>query len=295
MRLGSSSWSGYGRSLPTLASFRRQRPWPLPSPQTTGQRPLKIPARGFNRSAMPGPARGASPPRKLHPVDPQIETLEPAVHGFGIWIYSRYPRVPKCRIEGVSCPSQCGQRHALPSITSSCGQLTLRRPKRDGAGFSPRLAGAARTRPRGRTWTHPDGTYIVLEQSPDVKVAYNRLRAGLNHLAVNCPDADALDVMRRAGQRSRVARTVRGPVPARRRAFTSRAVPGEHLRFFEVEIIALGAARLPPERPHPAATGCAAAIRNCRGPMGEAPASRRTRCVIPPRLEHWCRDECPDR
>lgn len=49
----------------------------------------------------------------------------------------------------------------------------------------------------GRTWMHPDGTYLVLEQSPDVKDAlHDRLRAGLNHLAVNCPSVDILDLLR---------------------------------------------------------------------------------------------------
>ncbi len=49
----------------------------------------------------------------------------------------------------------------------------------------------------GRTWTHPDGTYIVLEQSPDVKDApHDRLRAGLNHLGINSPSVDVLGVLR---------------------------------------------------------------------------------------------------
>lgn len=50
----------------------------------------------------------------------------------------------------------------------------------------------------GRTWTHPDGTYLVLEQSPDVAGPHDRLRAGLNHLAVHSPDAAALDLLRSA-------------------------------------------------------------------------------------------------
>lgn len=53
------------------------------------------------------------------------------------------------------------------------------------------------TWPQGRTWTHPDGTYLVLEQSPDVRDApHDRLRAGLNHLAVTCPSVGVLDSMR---------------------------------------------------------------------------------------------------
>ena len=50
---------------------------------------------------------------------------------------------------------------------------------------------------QGRTWTHPDGTYLVLEQSPDVRDApHDRLRAGLNHLAVNCASIVALELLR---------------------------------------------------------------------------------------------------
>lgn len=50
---------------------------------------------------------------------------------------------------------------------------------------------------RGCTWTHPDGTYIVLEQSRDMKKdAHDRLRASLNHLAITCLDEDTLTVTR---------------------------------------------------------------------------------------------------
>lgn len=53
--------------------------------------------------------------------------------------------------------------------------------------------------PRGRTWKHPDGTYIVLEQSADVKDgAHDRLRAGLNHLAITCTGVGVLDSVRAA-------------------------------------------------------------------------------------------------
>lgn len=93
---------------------------------------------------------------------------------------------------------------------------------------------------RGRTWVHPDGTYIVLEQSPDVKHgAHDRLRAGLNHLAVNCPDADgvALDQMRAEasahGWRELFAErypNAGGPL--------HRALFMENAQGFEVEIVA---------------------------------------------------------
>ena len=50
---------------------------------------------------------------------------------------------------------------------------------------------------RGRTWKHPDGTYIVLEQSPALKDGpHDRLRAGLNHLAITCSGLEVLDSLR---------------------------------------------------------------------------------------------------
>jgi hypothetical protein len=56
---------------------------------------------------------------------------------------------------------------------------------------------AGKTWVNGRTWTHPDGTYLVLEQSPDVKTdPHDRLRAGLNHLAMNCPGVEVLELLR---------------------------------------------------------------------------------------------------
>ncbi|WP_299931436.1 VOC family protein [uncultured Nocardioides sp.] len=93
---------------------------------------------------------------------------------------------------------------------------------------------------QGRTWVHPDGTYIVLEQSPDVKQgAHDRLRAGLNHLAVNCPDADAgaLDRMREEasahGWRELFAdRYPNAGGPSHRALFL------ENTQGFEVEIVA---------------------------------------------------------
>lgn len=52
----------------------------------------------------------------------------------------------------------------------------------------------------GRTWRHPDGTYLVLEQSADVRaVPYDRMCPGLNHLALWCDGRDVLDALRRDG------------------------------------------------------------------------------------------------
>ncbi|MFP5335468.1 MAG: VOC family protein [Actinomycetes bacterium] len=56
------------------------------------------------------------------------------------------------------------------------------------------------TWPHGHTWHHPDGTYLVLEQSADVRAApHDRTRAGLNHLALWCDGRDHLDSMRTDG------------------------------------------------------------------------------------------------
>lgn len=50
--------------------------------------------------------------------------------------------------------------------------------------------------PAGRTWRHPSGVYVVLEQSPDVTGTHERTRAGLNHLALRVGDREQLDVLR---------------------------------------------------------------------------------------------------
>ena len=50
--------------------------------------------------------------------------------------------------------------------------------------------------PQGRTWTHPTGVYLVLEQSPAVDGAtHDRSRPGLNHLALRLGEGD-LDRLR---------------------------------------------------------------------------------------------------
>jgi hypothetical protein len=54
----------------------------------------------------------------------------------------------------------------------------------------------------GRTWRHPDGTYVVLEQSPAVTGPHDRMRAGMNHLALQCAGRSALDALRNAAARN---------------------------------------------------------------------------------------------
>ncbi len=56
----------------------------------------------------------------------------------------------------------------------------------------------------GRSWAHPDGTYLGVEQSPDLAPGrHDRLRAGLNHLALTTTDRPALDAVRAAAGQHR--------------------------------------------------------------------------------------------
>lgn len=50
--------------------------------------------------------------------------------------------------------------------------------------------------PQGRVWRHPSGPYLVLEQSPAVTGPHDRMRAGLNHLALTVADRAELDAIR---------------------------------------------------------------------------------------------------
>ncbi len=47
------------------------------------------------------------------------------------------------------------------------------------------------------SWKHPDGTYTFLERSPDLTdVPHDRLRPGINHLALTVADLQTLDALR---------------------------------------------------------------------------------------------------
>jgi len=49
----------------------------------------------------------------------------------------------------------------------------------------------------GSSWVHPDGTYVFLERSPDqVDEPHDRMRPGLNHLAVHVESRERLDRVR---------------------------------------------------------------------------------------------------
>ncbi|WP_151526858.1 VOC family protein [Serinicoccus kebangsaanensis] len=50
--------------------------------------------------------------------------------------------------------------------------------------------------PQGRVWLHPSGAYVTLEQSPAVTAPHDRMRAGLNHLALRIDHRSDLDGIR---------------------------------------------------------------------------------------------------
>lgn len=90
----------------------------------------------------------------------------------------------------------------------------------------------------GRTWRHADGTYLVLEQSPDVKdTPHDRLRAGLNHLAVNGPSLEVLDLLR-AQARAHGWRELFAERYPHAGGPTHTALFLENIQGFEVEIVA---------------------------------------------------------
>ena len=50
--------------------------------------------------------------------------------------------------------------------------------------------------PAGQVWRCAGAPYIVLEESPAVTGSHDRMRAGLNHLALRAPDRATLDRLR---------------------------------------------------------------------------------------------------
>lgn len=53
----------------------------------------------------------------------------------------------------------------------------------------------------GRSWRHPSGTYLVVEQSAALTGGHDRLRAGLNHLAFAAGDRERVDQLVHAAGR----------------------------------------------------------------------------------------------
>lgn len=49
----------------------------------------------------------------------------------------------------------------------------------------------------GRIWRADGGEYLVLEQSPAITGLQDRMRAGMNHVALVVPDRGTLDGLRR--------------------------------------------------------------------------------------------------
>jgi catechol 2,3-dioxygenase-like lactoylglutathione lyase family enzyme len=51
----------------------------------------------------------------------------------------------------------------------------------------------------GRAWSHPDGTYLYVESGPDVIDApHDRMRPGVNHVAISVESREQLDRIRSA-------------------------------------------------------------------------------------------------
>lgn len=51
--------------------------------------------------------------------------------------------------------------------------------------------------PARSSWTHPDGTYLFIEHSPDqADAVYDRMRPGINHLALSIGSRVLLDRIR---------------------------------------------------------------------------------------------------
>ena len=48
------------------------------------------------------------------------------------------------------------------------------------------------------SWVHPDGTYVFMEHSPDQHGSHDRLRPGINHLALVVGTRAELDELRAA-------------------------------------------------------------------------------------------------
>ncbi|OLT40295.1 glyoxalase [Serinicoccus sp. CNJ-927] len=77
--------------------------------------------------------------------------------------------------------------HDLDQVEASFGWLL------------PRLGWAADhdpAWPQGRVWRHASGAYVTLEESPAVTGPHDRMRAGLNHLALCVEDRPTLDALR---------------------------------------------------------------------------------------------------
>ena len=78
------------------------------------------------------------------------------------------------------------------------------------------------------SWCHPDGTYLFLERSPDlVDEPHDRLRPGVNHLALTVEDRPTLDRLRAESSSHGWHELFSRPLPPRRGRGAHRAVPGE--------------------------------------------------------------------
>ena len=73
----------------------------------------------------------------------------------------------------------------LPRALTSWGWVLARLGWKDGDSW-----------PGGYTWIAPDGSYLVAEQSPAMSATeHDRLRPGMNHLALNAASRAELDAI----------------------------------------------------------------------------------------------------
>ena len=87
------------------------------------------------------------------------------------------------------------------------------------------------------SWKHPDGTYAFLERSPDLlDERHDRLRPGINHLALTVPDLQTLDTVRAAATEHGWAELYADRYP-HAGGEDHRALYLENSESFEVEVV----------------------------------------------------------
>ena len=86
--------------------------------------------------------------------------------------------------------------------------------------------------PEGRSWRNGDA-YLVVEQSSAVRpgLPYDRLRPGLNHVAVHAPDETTVDRIQALGPAHGWQQPVRRRLPARRGTGALRGLPHRRRRL----------------------------------------------------------------
>lgn len=143
---------------------------------------------------------GYRPTAEVHPHQPQ-GALQGAEMTTTIWereIRDRDNRDQECRDHESSAPARDGHPSGLHHLELWTADLATTEPAwhwlLTTLGWqAERVEGWE----LGRIWRHRDGSYIVLEQSDDViGDRSDRMRPGMNHLALTCPGRELLDSLR---------------------------------------------------------------------------------------------------